>query len=353
MRTASVVYWYGSDEMPRDGGGLRALAWQAALSELGFKTTIHALRSAGVGVQTQTHLRKLKKKLIPMPLRSVLPSMTNADLNVVTVPSVFDSAAKILPQKSLVFDWMDLWSVNARTMGKASILSRPGGWCQSLFWEARQRRLVKIPSANVFAGFDDVRLTHSIGASPGFWIPTPITPKTGGEKGKQALPRAVGFIGNFDYPPNVMSLRKFLDTYAGEFSRKGIAIKVAGYGSEVVNDWSVPVDVLGRLDSLSDFYSTIDAAIVPIDHGGGIKAKAVEAMAYGVPVIGTRHVASGFSPKWRSYIGSIEDLLEKPIKLPPAPTAEEFDNQFSQQAFTESVRSMLERAGHMTARSAL
>ncbi|MCZ9882310.1 glycosyltransferase family 4 protein [Arthrobacter sp. B2a2-09] len=353
MRTANIVYWYGKSEMPKDGGGLRALAWQEALTALGFETTIHALRPTGMGVQAQTPLRKLKKKLIPMPLRGALPPMTPADLNVVTVPSVFDSAIRVLPRASLIFDWMDLWSVNARTMGSASIMSRPGGICQGLFWEVRQRRLVNSPRANVFAGFGDTRLTDSADASPGHWIPTPITPASSGAQSEGKSARTVGFIGNFDYPPNVMSLRKFFKDYAGEFIQKGIAIKVAGFGSEIVKDWGFPVEVLGRVDSLSDFYGQIDAAIVPIDHGGGIKAKAVEAMAYGVPVLGTAHVANGFSPEWSSFIGRIEDLLRQPSQLPPVPSVEEFDIQFSQRAFTESVRSMLTTTGHLTAQSAL
>ncbi|MGO4651543.1 glycosyltransferase [Arthrobacter sp. 2RAF22] len=353
MPTANIVYWYGSSKMPRDGGGLRALAWQDALTALGFNTTVHPLRATATDAKAQTPLRTLKKKLIPMPLTGALPSMMPADLNVVTVPSVFDSAARILPRESLIFDWMDLWSVNARTMGRASIMSRPGGICQSLFWEIQQRRLVRSPIANVFAGFADTRLTDSAGVSTGHWIPTPITPVSFSAQGERKTLRTVGFIGNFDYPPNVMSLRKFFRDFAGEFIQKGIAIKVAGFGSEVVKGWGIPVEVLGRVDSLGDFYRQIDAAIVPIDHGGGIKAKAVEAMAYGVPVFGTAHVANGFSPRWSSFIGRIEDLLQQPPQLPAVPSTEDFELQFSQRAFTESVRAMLTNIRSITASSTL
>jgi glycosyltransferase involved in cell wall biosynthesis len=90
-----------------------------------------------------------------------------------------------------------------------------------------------------------------------------------------------------------------------------------------------------------EFYRQIDAAIVPIAHGGGIKTKAVEAMAHGVPVFGTPHVASGFSPEWTRYIGEIEQLLEFDTQFPPVPLRSRFDEQFSQSAFELAVKETL------------
>ncbi|MCA4133066.1 glycosyltransferase family 4 protein [Arthrobacter sp. M4] len=347
MRTANIVYWYGLSEMPRDGGGLRALAWHDALMQLGFDVKIHALRAVGEGVQKPGAARKLKKALLPMPLQGELPNMPEADLNVITVPSVFEAASRALPASSMIFDWMDLWSVNARTMGDASIWSRPGGMFQSLVWESRQKRLVLAPSANVFAGYQDTELSEIPGAAPGHWIPTPIKQVPRTVPTSRNRPRAVGFIGNFHYSPNVMSIRRFIDHHSENLAGRGIRIRVAGFGSEIVNTWGKPVEVLGKVDSLVDFYSGIDAAIVPIDHGGGIKAKAVEAMAYGTPVYGTEHVASGFSPDWSAYVAPIEDLLDDNPRPPATPTSEEFSAQFSQEAFMSSVHSLLTATGHL------
>jgi glycosyltransferase involved in cell wall biosynthesis len=47
------------------------------------------------------------------------------------------------------------------------------------------------------------------------------------------------------------------------------------------------VTVLGRLDSLDDVYSMAKLAIVPLTFGSGLKIKAAESLAYGVPVVGT------------------------------------------------------------------
>lgn len=342
---ANLVYWYSHDDMPRDGGGLRAIAWHEALTELGFKTTIHPLRRVGSGVENLGVLRRVKKKLIPMPIEQQLGTLPPAHLNVITVPSVFGAAARTLPIESLVFDWMDLWSVNALTMGNSSLLSRPGGMLQSVYWSLRQRSLAKRPLVNTFAGFRD---RSAVGLpDSGYWIPTPITAVRRDSFTFPKRPARIGFIGNFSYHPNAMSLRKFFNQYGEKIQSSGLEVVIAGFGSEVVRGWNVPATVVGPVESLSDFYHSIDAAIVPIDHGGGIKAKAIEAMAHGVPVFGTRHVRSGFDPRWASYITPLEKLFIGDDEVPPVPPISEFESQFSQHAFTNTVKYVLADSGKL------
>lgn len=347
MPSANILYWYGLEGMPKDGGGLRALAWYEALTQLGFETQIVPLRVPVLAAARDGWLRRTKKRLIPMPLKASLPEMNAADVNVVTVPAVFDSAASTLDSTTLIFDWMDLWSVNSRTMGRSSLLSRPGGLLQSAYWAGRERHLVRRPAVNVYAGYEDKIASSGDGAAPGFWVPTPITAVRSDSPRYDAERLRVGFIANFAYAPNIMSLRNFFKQYGESFARREIEVVVAGFGSEAVRTWGVDATVLGRIDSLSDFYRGIDAALVPIDHGGGIKAKAVEAIAHGVPVFGTRHVASGFSPEWAGYFGDIQELLKDRPCFPPVPTAKAFDEQFSQAAFNEAVTKMLSQMGNV------
>lgn len=341
MIRANIVYWYGLDDMPKDGGGLRALAWYEALAQLGLETQLCPLRIAPMADNRDGWLRSIKKRLIPMPLKSSLPELPEAEINVVTVPSVFDSAASTLDTGTLIFDWMDRWSVNSLTMSRSSWISRPGGLVQSAYWDSQERHLVRRPAANVYAGYEDkVKGTENCSA-PGYWVPTPITAIRSDRMKSSSTNLRVGFIANFRYPPNVMSLRDFFKRYGDSFKSRGIEVVVAGFGSETVKTWDVNATVLGCIDSLPEFYSSIDAALVPIDHGGGIKAKAVEAIAHGVPVFGTSHVASGFSPEWSAYIGSIDSLLANTPTFPPVPTLMSFDKQFSQVAFNQAVKNIL------------
>ncbi|WP_394524453.1 glycosyltransferase family 4 protein [Paenarthrobacter nicotinovorans] len=345
MLEANIVYWYSQSEMPRDGGGLRALAWQEALTALGYRVTIHPLRSVDQGVRRTSTLRDFKKSLIPMPLESGLPKLPRADLNVITVPAVFASAARTLPKSSLIFDWMDLWSVNARTMSKSSLSLRPGGYAQSLWWKYLESRLPHHAAGNAFAGHHDFLSLSRNAAGASAWLPTPVRLPAVEPTERTDEIRRVGFLGNMNYPPNVMSLRKFLTEYSDRMKSLGLELVVAGFGSEVVRTWGSEATVLGPLDNVADFYSNIDAVIVPIDHGGGIKVKAVEALVYGVPVFGTEHVRQGFGSAFRSYVGHVEDLMSDAMTLPARVPLAAVHDAFGEASFREGVKDLLARAG--------
>ena len=141
---------------------------------------------------------------------------------------------------------------------------------------------------NAFAGYDDFAKSRDVSAGHSFWIPTPVSWR-GSTSTSTPDPdvRTLGFIGNLDYPPNQLSLRQFLDSYGAALARRGLEVVVAGFGSDQVRGWGYPVRVLGPVANVSDFYEVIDAAVVPIDHGGGIKVKAIEALAHGRS--GVRH----------------------------------------------------------------
>ncbi|WP_307461050.1 glycosyltransferase family 4 protein [Pseudarthrobacter oxydans] len=349
MRRANIVYWYGQSEMPRDGGGLRALAWHKALTDLGYESTIHPLRKVDAGEGNQGPLRSLKKQIIPMPLQGRLPKLPASELNVITVPSVFASAARSHPQSTLLFDWMDLWSVNAQTMAHSSRSMRAGGLAQSSWWKVLESRLPLKPAGNAFAGHDDF-LSMSRGHDvPSAWLPTPVEwpQRPGPEVRRQppTLPRRIGFLGNMNYAPNIVSLKKFLSQYADRLAPMGMELVVAGYGSEVVKTWTSMATVLGPVDDVADFYASVDAVIVPIDHGGGIKVKALEAMVHGVPVFGTEHVRSGFNPSFWEYIGDVNDLMKggkATVKVAPARAVQ---SRFSETSFMDSVAELLGRSG--------
>ncbi|MDP9982281.1 glycosyltransferase involved in cell wall biosynthesis [Pseudarthrobacter oxydans] len=148
-----------------------------------------------------------------------------------------------------------------------------------------------------------------------------------------------------NYAPNIVSLKKFLSQYADRLAPMGMELVVAGYGSEVVKTWTSMATVLGPVDDVADFYASVDAVIVPIDHGGGIKVKALEAMVHGVPVFGTEHVRSGFNPSFWEYIGDVNDLMKggkATVKVAPARAVQ---SRFSETSFMDSVAELLGRSG--------
>jgi glycosyltransferase involved in cell wall biosynthesis len=282
---------------------------------------------------------------MPFP-RSIPRDALGSDLLVVTVPGVFGDALSKVPEDRVVLDWMDLWSVNARTVGDAKWSSRVGGRVQAQQWRRRERAFLARSRVNVFAGYDDFAKSRDIAAGHTFWIPTPVSwqGSTNASPRDPGL-RTIGFIGNLDYPPNQLSLRQFLDSYGAALARRGLEVLVAGFGSDQVRGWGYPVRVLGPVANVSDFYEVIDAAVVPIDHGGGIKVKAIEALAHGRRVYGTDHVRDGISPELRQFVLPLEQLLSEEQGPGLDVSQETFESVFAPDAFSTAVCRALDILG--------
>lgn len=341
VRRATIVYWYAGADLRLDGGGQRALGWRAVLEQLGYEVTVVPLWTLGGTPGFGAALSKVKRALLPTPIRRNLPDIPGTDLVVVTVPAVFSHAIRVLPMEKLVFDWMDLWSVSSRNVGDSSIFSRLGGILQGRMWRRLEKTLPAGASVNTYAGFDDFSQMRGYASNRVAWLPNPTEYQSTQRPTLNGPIRRVGFVGSLNYPPNELSLREFFRDYSARCEAHGIEIVVAGFSSERVRDWGVNATVLGQIDSLADFYAGIDAAIVPIKHGSGIKAKAVEALSFGVPVFGTNHVRSGFAPEFREWILDLEDLFSD-SPTTPRMSRQEFEAAFSQAAFASKVRELLQ-----------
>lgn len=343
MARAKIIFWYDGDKMRLDGGGQRIRAWQQALTTLGYENEVLGLWTIGGGVSRGARLSAAKRAFVPMPFTRKMPDRaTDADLVVATVPAVFGDAVDRVPRSQLILDWMDLWSVNARNVGDAKRLSTPGGRAQSRLWARREKSLVAQSGSNVFAGYDDYEHLREAAGGRAAWVPNPVPPQPSVRKSGPI--RTVGFIGNLDYAPNRVSLREFLEEYTPYLTKNQIELRIAGFGSDIVRTWGFPATVLGKIDSVDDFYAQIDAAVVPIRHGGGIKVKAVEALSFDLPVFGTPHVQSGLSPEIRPLILPLE-MLKNPsgVLVPQQEAQAAVRARFSQDAFTESVERELDR----------
>nr|WP_269450070.1 glycosyltransferase family 4 protein [Arthrobacter sp. U41] len=230
-------------------------------------------------------------------------------------------------------------------MAQSSRSLRPGGLAQSLWWRRLESRLPVKAAGNAFAGHQDFLSLSRSRRVPSAWLPTPVEWPESIVPRPSKRPRRIGFLGNMNYPPNVMSLKQFLSTYADRLGLMGMELVVAGYGSEVVKSWTSQVTVLGAVGDVAAFYSAVDAVIVPINHGGGIKVKALEAMVYGVPIYGTEHVRSGFDPSFWKYIGDVYDLMNDDHRNLEVAPLRAMHSRFSESSFTEGVGDLLRRSG--------
>ncbi len=114
----------------------------------------------------------------------------------------------------------------------------------------------------------------------------------------------VGLIGNFAHTANVAAAEALLRSPLA--ADPAIEIVLAGVGSE---RWMSPPHVfaLGAVDSPGAFYDRIDASVVPVSNGSGMKTKIAEAILAGKAVVTTTAGAAGFPPALRGAFSLITE----------------------------------------------
>lgn len=138
---------------------------------------------------------------------------------------------------------------------------------------------------------------------------TPLESKPVADSGaKQKLAEQLGldagkkwmyFLGAMGYEPNAAAVRHILDDVLPRLDEDALVL-LAGKGlpeelQERVRATEGRVVYLGFLPDLHEFLLAQDVMLNPVLQGGGIKTKAVEALAYGKPVVSTASGAAGLT----------------------------------------------------------
>ena len=335
-----VVYWISEGELALDGGSLRIRNWLEVLRGLGHDVdVIPLLQNSSEYSGKKSFLHRFKSKILPIPFQRKFEIDGDFDLVVATVPAAFKCVSETFPRDQIIFDWMDLWSDYSLSFAKTNLLMLPGSLFQFFQWRLLEKKLVTMPKVNFFAGYLD--LQRSRASDKGVWLPSPVhQPKALARVPSPGI-RIIGFLGNFNHRPNLLSLNWFLKKYGRQLRSHSIELHVAGVSSEKVAKTFGNIKVLGKIDNLSTFYSSIDAVVVPIVFGGGIKVKAIEAFAENLPVFGTQEVALGFSPDLREYINPIENLFAKDKPKVNILQSDDFRKNFSPASFRDKIKEFI------------
>jgi glycosyltransferase involved in cell wall biosynthesis len=100
------------------------------------------------------------------------------------------------------------------------------------------------------------------------------------------------FVGDFTYGPNREGLRFLVDRVLPLVWERRSSVRVALVGRGLSEHPLDPrIEALGFVDDLRAAYASADVVVVPLLHGGGSPLKFVEGLAYGLPVVVTRHAA--------------------------------------------------------------
>jgi GT2 family glycosyltransferase len=130
------------------------------------------------------------------------------------------------------------------------------------------------------------------------------------------------FVGGFNHTPNIDGICWFVGSVFPLLNNlvPGIHLHIVGSNAppEVTKLSSQKITVHGRLSDakLDELYTTVDASVVPLRYGGGVKGKVIEAMAKGVPVVTTDIGAQGISnAEACTFLANDPDNLARMIQM--------------------------------------
>ncbi len=136
---------------------------------------------------------------------------------------------------------------------------------------------------------------------PGYFFDVPQTISTYDER------EGLLFVGGFNHPPNKDAMKWFLDDVYPQLSARNIPLTIVG---SLVPDFILKyrerlknINILSDLpgEELESIYAETRISIAPLLSGAGVKGKVIEAMAKGVPVVGTEIAFEGM-PKDDGFI---------------------------------------------------
>lgn len=112
-------------------------------------------------------------------------------------------------------------------------------------------------------------------------------------------PSALLFFANFERTENSDAARWFMREAMPEIHRSQpeVTLTLAGNGSEILAAEFDGVAGTGFVEDPSPQFSRCAIAIAPLFEGAGVKFKVLEALAAGVPVVGTPVALEGINPR--------------------------------------------------------
>jgi hypothetical protein len=279
-----------------DGGGRRVAAFRRALESIG------AVRLAAVGpagpegdtAVLRSPIHRAKRRLLPVPLRGPverrLAKQPCAGPTLSLVPSAHRWSLRCGPTW---LDFADLWSDIARNQARTvDPISAVFNRAHARVWAGREAVEGRAADVTSAASWTD---RGRLGGDTA-WLPTPVADRFNTTRRSISTGfRTCGMIANFDYPPNRDAYRRLATEWLPLLTATFERVVVAGFGSEALPP-SPHIDILGPVDSVGSFYHNVDAVLAPMELGGGMKVKVVEAMMHGVPVIATEHSTEGLPP---------------------------------------------------------
>lgn len=122
------------------------------------------------------------------------------------------------------------------------------------------------------------------------------------------------FTGNLDYPPNREAALFLAKQLAPKLLLKQPKLKIvlAGRNPGMLTDYaSENLLITGEVENIPDYIEASRVYVAPVFSGSGMKNKVLQAIAAGLPVIGTSEAFSGFDNRPENLFAEVADELQK------------------------------------------
>ncbi len=206
-------------------------------------------------------------------------------------------------------------------------------WLYSRTVRYREERFARHANALVVAGWTDrAALNRSVGGEA-HWVPTGLEtaaplPTPAGGTGMR-----VGFIGNFSHSATTEAAEQLVTSPLA--ASPDVQIVLAGLGSERWLGTRAAI-AFGPVATIEDFYNSIDAVVVPVTNGAGMKCKLAEAVLAGKLTVTTPSGVEGFPAEISQHFVCVNHASElTPALLRDA--LQRFDAEAASEAFSTHI----------------
>ena len=115
-----------------------------------------------------------------------------------------------------------------------------------------------------------------------------------------AGPRSSGrfevvFPANFAYPPNLWAAREIVEDIAPALPEAHFLLAGAHAPDSLARDLPSNVTLISPVEDMSRLFARANAAVMPVRAGAGTRLKALECLAWGVPIVGTSFATEGIA----------------------------------------------------------
>lgn len=164
-----------------------------------------------------------------------------------------------------------------------------------LIWKRREKLLGE--RFQVLASCSEADKRSLNARVPVHVIPNGFERPTGEPVRQPAVPTRIGFVGLFDYYPNVEGVKWFIDKCWPAIKRElpDAQLRLMGRFSETAIPVSTAsIDRLGWVEDAAAEIATWSVMVVPLQVGGGARVKIPEGFSRKCPIVSTRVGAFGY-----------------------------------------------------------